>query len=59
VTRKGRHYGKPDKPLVVAVLATNGFVDDRDGTNALFGSESMRVDVETGATSVARNPDGA
>jgi hypothetical protein len=58
VMRKGRHYGEPDKPLVVAVLATNGFVDDRDVTNALFGSESMRVDIQTGATRLARNPDG-
>jgi hypothetical protein len=58
VTRKGKRYGTPDKPLVVAVLATNGFVNDRDVTASLFGSEVVRVNVATGVSTLDRNRDG-
>lgn len=53
VSRKGRHYGQPDKPFVVAVLNTSGFLDQDEVAEALFGlraveyyegqSESLRV----------------
>jgi hypothetical protein len=57
-TRKRKHYGTPDKPLVIAALATNGFVDSRDVENALFGSEAVQLEIATGATRLVRNPDG-
>jgi hypothetical protein len=58
VVRKGKHYGTPDKPLVVAVLAANGFVNDRDVIGALYGSEAVRLNITTGESSESRNPDG-
>ncbi len=58
LTRKKRRYGIPDRPLVVAALPMNGFVDDRDVQNALFGSEAVRMHVATGATTMVRSPDG-
>jgi hypothetical protein len=58
VTRKGRKYGDVDKPMIVAVLATNGFVDDRTITGALYGSEAIRVNVATGEAQATRNLDG-
>jgi hypothetical protein len=58
VTRKGKHYGTPDRPLVVAVLGTNGFVDDRVVEHALFGSEAVRMNIQTGETTTLRTPDG-
>jgi hypothetical protein len=58
VKRKSKHYGTPDRPLVVAVLATNGFVDDRVVENALFGSEAVRMHIQTGETTIVRTPDG-
>jgi hypothetical protein len=58
LTRKKKQCGKPDKPLVVAVLATNGFMDNHDIEGALFGSEAVRVHIATGASSVTRQPDG-
>jgi hypothetical protein len=58
IVRKGKRYGTPDKPLVVAVLATNGFVGDREVTNALFGSESVRLAIASGESTIVRNADG-
>jgi hypothetical protein len=58
VTRKGKKYGKPDKPLLVAVLAANGFVDDEEIANALFGSIAVQLDLKTGAHRTIRQPDG-
>jgi hypothetical protein len=58
VTRKGKHYGTPDKPLLVAVLALNGFVDDRAVVDALFGSQSVQLHIQSGASRLLRNPDG-
>jgi hypothetical protein len=59
VTRKGKHYGTPDKPLLVAALAVNGFVDDRAVVDALFGSEAVQLNIETGKSRIVRNQDGA
>jgi hypothetical protein len=56
--RKGKRYGTPDKPLLVAVLAANGFVDDRAVMDALFGSESVQLDSRSGASRTVRNSDG-
>ncbi len=58
VTRKGKRYGTPDRPLVVAVLATNGFVDDHDVKSALFGSEAVRLNIATGESTIVQTPDG-
>jgi hypothetical protein len=58
ITRKGKRYGTPDKSLMVAVLATNGFVDDRAVESSLFGSEAVRVNIETEETTIVRQPDG-
>jgi hypothetical protein len=58
IVRKGKSYGTPDKPLLVAALAMNGFVDDRAVMGALFGSEAVQVDVATGASRLTRSPDG-
>jgi hypothetical protein len=41
VKRKGRHYGVPDIPFMVAVLNTSGFVTDGEVTEALFGTEAV------------------
>ncbi|BBY28130.1 hypothetical protein [Mycolicibacterium sediminis] len=41
VKYKGARYGSPDKPLVIAVLNTSGFTDERDMTEALFGTEAV------------------
>jgi hypothetical protein len=38
VRRKGRHYGLPNKPFIVAVLNTSGFLDHDEVAEALFGS---------------------
>jgi hypothetical protein len=58
ITRKGKRYGTPGKPLLVAVLATNGFVGDREITHALFGSEAILPQVATGTSKLVRSPDG-
>jgi hypothetical protein len=42
VRRKGGRYGLPDKPLIVAVLNTSGFLDEDEVTEALFGSEVIQ-----------------
>lgn len=41
VRRKGGKYGTPDKPLVIAVLSTSGFVEEDELTEALFGSVAL------------------
>jgi hypothetical protein len=56
--RKSKSYGTPDKPLVVAALAVNGFVENNDVEGALFGSLAVRVHIATGATVYTRNRDG-
>jgi hypothetical protein len=58
LTRKKKQCGKPDKPLVVAALATNGFMDNHEIEGALFGSEAVRVHIATGASTITRQPDG-
>lgn len=58
ITRKGKRYGTPDKPLLVAVLAVNGFVDDRALVGALFGSEAVRFDRAPEHQRIVRNRDG-
>jgi hypothetical protein len=56
--RKKKQHKAPDGPTVIALMAINGFVDDTEFTDALFGSQSVRMDIATGATTVIRNPDG-
>jgi hypothetical protein len=56
--RKKKQHKAPDGPTVIALMAINGFVDDKEFTDALFGSQSVRMDIATGATTVMRNPDG-
>ena len=58
VTRKKEQFGTPDKPLLVAALAVNGFVGDNVVESALFGSEAVRINVQTQATALVRSPDG-
>jgi hypothetical protein len=41
VSRKGGHYGLPDKPLMVAVLNTSGLLEQNDVAEALFGSREV------------------
>jgi hypothetical protein len=43
---------------VIAVNVMNGFVEDRDFTGALFGSEAIAINTSTGETSSTRNRDG-
>ncbi|WP_457142285.1 hypothetical protein [Mycobacterium sp. URHB0021] len=38
VRRKGGRYGLPDKPLVLAILNTSGFIEETEVAEALFGS---------------------
>lgn len=56
--RKKKQHKAPDGPTVIALMAVNGFVGDTEFTDALFGSQSVRVEIATGATTVTRNPDG-
>ncbi len=56
--RKKKQHKAPDGPTVIALMAVNGFVDDTEFTDALFGSQSVRMEIATGATTVTRNPDG-
>ncbi|ORB87509.1 hypothetical protein B1987_13675 [Mycobacterium kansasii] len=41
VKHKGGHYGLPDKPFMVAVLNTSGFLEHDDVAAALFGREAI------------------
>ncbi len=41
IRRKGRHYGLPDKPFVIAVLNTSAFLDEDDVAEALFGTRAV------------------
>lgn len=41
VKYKGGRYGLPDKPLAVALLNTSGFTEEREMTEALFGTEAV------------------
>ncbi len=56
--RKKRQHKAPDGPMVIAVMALNGFVDDNDFVGALFGSEAVRLDLDSGGSTLVRNPDG-
>lgn len=56
--RKKRQHRAPDGPMVIAVLATNGFVGNDEIIGALFGSEAVRLNVATGESTLTRNPDG-
>jgi hypothetical protein len=56
--RKRKHYGTPSKPLVIAALATNGFAENRDVANALFGSEAVQLEIASGVSRLVRSPDG-
>lgn len=57
--KKGRHYGKPDKPLTVAILNTSGFADAEDVTEALFGTKETRhVPGQPGSIHNIRRRDG-
>jgi hypothetical protein len=57
-TRKKEQFGTPDKPLLVAALAVNGFVGNDVVEGALFGSEAVQVNLQTQATTLVRSPDG-
>jgi hypothetical protein len=59
LTRKKKQFGTPDKPLVVAALTVNGFVGGHVVEDALFGSEAVRINVETRQTAMTRQPNGA
>jgi hypothetical protein len=56
--RKKKQHKAADGPTVIALMAINGFVGDTEFTDALFGSQSVRMEIATGATTVVRNPDG-
>lgn len=58
VMRKKGQFGTPDKALLVAALPINGFIGDHVVESALFGSEAVRLNVETKATALVRSPDG-
>jgi hypothetical protein len=56
--RKKKQHKATDGPTVIALMAINGFVGDTEFTDALFGSQSVRMEIATGTTTVTRNPDG-
>lgn len=56
--RKKKQHGTPDRPLIIAAHATNGFVDDDVVIDALFGSQAVRLNGDNNKSSVVRNPDG-
>lgn len=56
--RKKKQHKATDGPTVIALMAINGFVGDTEFTDALFGSQSVRMEIATGTTTVTRTPDG-
>jgi hypothetical protein len=59
VRRKGGHYGQPDKPLVVAVLNTSGFLDPNEIAEALFGTHEVEYyQGQRGSMKSVRKRDG-
>jgi hypothetical protein len=46
VSKKGGRYGQPDKPFVVAVHNTSGFLDQGEVAEALFGSHAFEYNPE-------------
>lgn len=40
--RKKRRYGKPDRPMIIALLSDSWFFDDDDVGQCLFGSEAVQ-----------------
>jgi hypothetical protein len=55
---KAGHYGRLDRPYVVAVLCAGDFADDRDVADALLGSTAIRYHPMTGGVHAVREPDG-
>lgn len=58
VKRKGEKYGNLDKPLIIAVLAISGFVDDADFVDALYGGEETRDNTGSSELRLSSNPNG-
>lgn len=56
--RKKKQHKATDAPTVIALMTVNGFVGDTEFTDALFGSQSVRMEIATRRTTVTRNPDG-
>ena len=57
--RKRKKYGRPDAPLVVAVLSLSTVMTEREVTSALFGSEIVRVPIaDPDRVELARRSDG-
>jgi hypothetical protein len=57
ITRKKKQFGTPDKALVVAALAT-GPVDPTAIEDALFGSEAVQLNLQSGESRMFRQRDG-
>jgi hypothetical protein len=59
VSTKATRYGRPDVPLIVAVLVDSAFADPEVVTQALYGSEVVRVPVApTQTVQLERDRDG-
>lgn len=56
--KKGSHYRQPDKPLVVAVLNTSGFIDEVDITAAVFGDTAFNYFADPKSFKLIRQRNG-
>lgn len=59
VKDKGRRYGRPSLPFLVAVNVSGLSVRPEDEVSALFGGEVIRINVETDETHLDREQNGA
>jgi hypothetical protein len=62
IREKAGHYGRPDRPYVLAVLIEDEYTDQEDVFDALFGTVSyrlsMKADGELGSIDPVRQRDG-
>ncbi|RBP41449.1 hypothetical protein DES53_107281 [Roseimicrobium gellanilyticum] len=61
IVSKGHRYGQLDKPLLIAVNFSTPFLDRLDEVQALFGTETFRIDIanESEPVTTERLPNGA
>lgn len=55
IKKKARHYNKPDLPFVIAINIKERIFDERMAASALFGNETITVNVDTGEDSIGRD----
>jgi hypothetical protein len=56
--KKGSRYGTLDEPLIVALLSLSSFTNEREMTNAVFGSVGVTYEHDLESAHVVRQQDG-